>query len=106
MTKLCAYLRPKLHPVLLDAAINSPSTVRLNLYQMAWLAGAKFSCLVQALCSARPAGSRQASPPLMACGWPARPCHDSMKACPRLCSLRSQWCNSAVGNDGTVPASL
>ena len=58
MAKLCAYLRPKLHPVLLDAAINSPFTVRLNLYQLAWLAGAKFSCLVHALCSERPPWSR------------------------------------------------
>ena len=48
--KLCAYLRPKLHPVLLDGAINSPATVRLNLYQLARLAGAKFACLLQALC--------------------------------------------------------
>ena len=60
VAKLCAYLRPKLHPVLLDAAINSPATVRLNLYQMAWLAGAKLSCLVQALCAHRPARSRWA----------------------------------------------
>jgi hypothetical protein len=32
--KLCAHLRPKCHPVLLDASINSPTTVRLNLYQV------------------------------------------------------------------------
>ena len=32
--KLCAHLRPKCHPLLLDASINSPATVRLNLYQV------------------------------------------------------------------------
>lgn len=32
--RLCHYLRPKIHPLLLDASINSPQTVRLNLYQV------------------------------------------------------------------------
>ena len=32
--RLCQYLRPKLHPVLLDGTINSPLTVRLNIYQV------------------------------------------------------------------------
>jgi hypothetical protein len=32
--KLCMHLRPKCHPLLLDAAINSPTTVRLNIYQV------------------------------------------------------------------------
>ena len=31
--KLKAYLRPKCHAVLLDPAVNSPATVRLNLFQ-------------------------------------------------------------------------
>ena len=33
-SKLCHYLRPKCHPLLLDATINSSSTVRLNIYQV------------------------------------------------------------------------
>ena len=47
--RLCQYLRPKIHPLLLDATINSPHTVRLNIYQvrlgwclvgcLPWLAG-------------------------------------------------------------------
>jgi telomerase reverse transcriptase len=32
--RLCQYLRPKIHPLLLDAVINSPQTVRLNIYQV------------------------------------------------------------------------
>ena len=32
--RLCQYLRPKIHPLLLDATINSPQTVRLNIYQV------------------------------------------------------------------------
>ena len=32
--KLRAYLRPKCHPLLLDGSINSPATVRLNVYQV------------------------------------------------------------------------
>lgn len=32
--KLCHYLRPKCHPLLLDATINSSSTVRLNIFQV------------------------------------------------------------------------
>lgn len=33
-TRLCHYLRPKIHPLLLDATINSPQTVCLNIYQV------------------------------------------------------------------------
>lgn len=33
-TRLCQYLRPKIHPLLLDGTINSPQTVRLNVYQV------------------------------------------------------------------------
>lgn len=32
--RLCHYLRPKIHPLLLDATINSPLTVRLNIFQV------------------------------------------------------------------------
>jgi telomerase reverse transcriptase len=42
--KLCAYLRPKIHPLLLDPVINSPTTVRLNVYQAFLLAAMKFHC--------------------------------------------------------------
>jgi len=31
--KLKAYLRPKCYAVLLDPAVNTPATVRLNLFQ-------------------------------------------------------------------------
>lgn len=33
-TRLCQYLRPKIHPLLLDGTINSPQTVRLNVFQV------------------------------------------------------------------------
>ncbi len=33
-SKLRTYLRPKCHPILLDGHINSPATVRLNIYQV------------------------------------------------------------------------
>lgn len=46
--KVCHYLRPKLHPLLLDAGINAPRTVRLNIYQV------RRPCLVQEA----PAGDR------------------------------------------------
>ena len=32
--KLCHYLQPKCHPLILDITINSASTVRLNIYQV------------------------------------------------------------------------
>ena len=35
--KLRTYLRPKCHPLLLDGSINSPATVRLNVYQVSLL---------------------------------------------------------------------
>ena len=31
--RLCHYLRPKIHPLLLDGTMNSPQTVRLNIFQ-------------------------------------------------------------------------
>ena len=31
--RLCCYLRPKCHPILLDSSLNSRSTVRLNIFQ-------------------------------------------------------------------------
>ena len=44
--KLCAHLRPKCHPLLFDGAINSPATVRLNMYQLMLLAAMKLHCQV------------------------------------------------------------
>jgi hypothetical protein len=32
--KVAAYMRPKCHALLLDDAINLPTTVRLNIYQV------------------------------------------------------------------------
>ena len=46
--KLCAHLRPKCHPLLFDSAINSPATVRLNIYQLVLLAAMKLHCQVRA----------------------------------------------------------
>ncbi len=35
--RLAGFLRPKCHPILLDTAINSRTTVRLNIFQVqAW----------------------------------------------------------------------
>ncbi|PSC73504.1 telomerase reverse transcriptase [Micractinium conductrix] len=48
-TRLCQYLRPKIHPLLLDAGINSAPTVRLNIYQAFLLGAMKFHCYVRAL---------------------------------------------------------
>lgn len=31
--KLCHYLQPKCHPLILDVSISSSTTVRLNIYQ-------------------------------------------------------------------------
>ncbi|BDA46320.1 probable telomerase reverse transcriptase [Coccomyxa sp. Obi] len=44
--KLCAHVRPKCHPLLLDTSINSPATVRLNLFQIMLLAAMKLHCQV------------------------------------------------------------
>jgi hypothetical protein len=33
-SKLLSYMRPKMHGLLLDTSINSPATVRLNIYQV------------------------------------------------------------------------
>ncbi len=46
MGKLCAHVRPKCHPLLLDTSINSPATVRLNLFQIMLLAAMKLHCQV------------------------------------------------------------
>ncbi len=34
LTKIIQYVRPKCHALLLDTTINSPATVRLNIYQV------------------------------------------------------------------------
>ncbi|GLI71540.1 hypothetical protein VaNZ11_016772 [Volvox africanus] len=39
--KMCQYLRPKAHALLLDTSINAPHTVRLNIYQAYLLAAIK-----------------------------------------------------------------
>ena len=54
--RLCQYLRPKIHPLLLDAAINSPLTVRLNLYQVGAsvrLVGLPAVCHARARCGTK-----------------------------------------------------
>jgi telomerase reverse transcriptase len=48
-SKLCHYLRPKVHPLLLDPSINSPTTVRVNVYQAFAIGAMKFHCYVRAM---------------------------------------------------------
>ncbi|MQM11480.1 hypothetical protein Taro_044383, partial [Colocasia esculenta] len=47
--KLCSYMRPKCHPIFYDSYINSPATVRLNLYQAFLLCAMKFHCYLCAI---------------------------------------------------------
>ena len=35
--KLCHYLQPKCHPLILDVSITSSTTVRLNIYQVCYM---------------------------------------------------------------------
>ncbi|KAJ0972376.1 hypothetical protein J5N97_020335 [Dioscorea zingiberensis] len=44
--KLCAYMRPKCHPIFYDSNINSLATVGLNAYQAFLLCAMKFHCYV------------------------------------------------------------
>ncbi|WVZ96855.1 hypothetical protein U9M48_042438 [Paspalum notatum var. saurae] len=46
-SKLCHYMRPKCHPIFYDSTINSPGTVRLNIYQAFLLCAMKFHCYVR-----------------------------------------------------------
>ncbi|KAH7621700.1 putative Telomerase reverse transcriptase [Nannochloris sp. 'desiccata'] len=48
-SKLCHYLRPKVHPLLLDPSINSPTTIRVNVYQAFMIGAMKFHCYVRAM---------------------------------------------------------
>lgn len=45
-SKLCHYIRPKIIPVLLDQEINSPLTIRINVYQTFLLGAMKLHCFV------------------------------------------------------------
>lgn len=56
--KLCHYLRPKIHPLLLDPCINSPTTIRVNIYQAFALAAMKFHCYVKSLPATPAAGTK------------------------------------------------
>ncbi|GMH42417.1 hypothetical protein BSKO_10336 [Bryopsis sp. KO-2023] len=49
LTRLCMHVRIKCHPLLLDSTINSPTTVRVNIYQMLLLCAIKFHCYVASL---------------------------------------------------------
>ncbi|KAI9101444.1 hypothetical protein K1719_023926 [Acacia pycnantha] len=44
--KLCAFLRPKCHPIFFDLNINSAAVVRLNVYQAFLLCAMKFHCYI------------------------------------------------------------
>lgn len=48
-SKLCHYIRPKLIPVLLDEEINSPLTIRINVYQTFLLGAMKLHCFMHRL---------------------------------------------------------
>eukprot|EP00850_Spirogloea_muscicola_P007663 SM000039S14493 [mRNA] locus=s39:396784:403749:- [translate_table: standard] len=47
--KLRLYLRPKCHPLFYDPAINSPATVRLNIYQAFLLCAMKFHAYMHSM---------------------------------------------------------
>ncbi|KAK8629754.1 hypothetical protein V6N13_078583 [Hibiscus sabdariffa] len=47
--KLCDFTRPKCHPIFFDPSINSPSVVRLNVYQAFLLCAMKFHCYLKEL---------------------------------------------------------
>ncbi|RLM99361.1 hypothetical protein C2845_PM06G27710 [Panicum miliaceum] len=47
--KLCHYMRPKCHPIFYDSMINSPGTVRLNIYQAFLLCAMKFHCYLRSM---------------------------------------------------------
>ncbi|XP_022680511.1 telomerase reverse transcriptase isoform X2 [Setaria italica] len=51
-SKLCHYMRPKCHPIFYDSMINSPGTVRLNIYQAFLLCAMKFHCYVRSMADA------------------------------------------------------
>lgn len=55
--KLCYYLRPKAHPLLLDSGINSYKTIRINVYQNFLLSAMKFHCHIRWAFSSNPARS-------------------------------------------------
>ncbi|XP_062202743.1 telomerase reverse transcriptase isoform X2 [Phragmites australis] len=48
-SKLCHYMRPKCHPIFYDSTINSPCTVKLNIYQAFLLCAMKFHCYVRSM---------------------------------------------------------
>uniref|UniRef100_A0A803LJI9 Telomerase reverse transcriptase n=1 Tax=Chenopodium quinoa TaxID=63459 RepID=A0A803LJI9_CHEQI len=47
--KLRAYMRPKCNPIFYDTSINSPATIRLNVYQAFVVCAMKFHCYVREL---------------------------------------------------------
>mmetsp|Transcript_43236 Transcript_43236/g.112063 ORF Transcript_43236/g.112063 Transcript_43236/m.112063 type:complete len:190 (-) Transcript_43236:432-1001(-) len=49
LSRLALYVRPKCHPLLLDTRLNSPATVRVNIYQAFTLAAMKFHLYLAAL---------------------------------------------------------
>ncbi|CAL5093865.1 unnamed protein product [Urochloa decumbens] len=51
-SKLCYYMRPKCHPIFYDSMINSPGTVRLNIYQAFLLCAMKFHCYIRSMADA------------------------------------------------------
>ncbi|XP_040385217.1 telomerase reverse transcriptase isoform X2 [Oryza brachyantha] len=48
-SKLCHYMRPKCHPIFYDSNINSPGTVRVNIYQAFLLCAMKFHCYIRSI---------------------------------------------------------
>ncbi|OQU92566.1 hypothetical protein SORBI_3001G366300 [Sorghum bicolor] len=48
-SKLRHYMRPKCHPIFFDSTINSPGTVRLNIYQAFLLCAMKFHCYFRSM---------------------------------------------------------
>uniref|UniRef100_A0A0E0J9B1 Telomerase reverse transcriptase n=1 Tax=Oryza nivara TaxID=4536 RepID=A0A0E0J9B1_ORYNI len=51
-SKLCHYMRPKCHPIFYDSNINSPGTIRVNIYQAFLLCAMKFHCYIRSVSDA------------------------------------------------------
>uniref|UniRef100_A0A0E0FBG7 Telomerase reverse transcriptase n=1 Tax=Oryza meridionalis TaxID=40149 RepID=A0A0E0FBG7_9ORYZ len=51
-SKLCHYMRPKCHPIFYDSNINSPGTIRVNIYQAFLLCAMKFHCYIRSISDA------------------------------------------------------
>lgn len=56
--RISLFLLPKMHPLLLDSTINSPETVRLNIYQALLMCAMKCHCYIKGLSTRPSAGAK------------------------------------------------